>query len=59
MIFRVFLFRRSLDNLGIDWLHFEILHESTVLEHGGSALEVAIFDFDVVAADAARWLLHM
>ena len=40
-------------------MHFEILHEPTVLEHGGSALEVAISDFDVVAADAARWLLHM
>ena len=59
LVFGFVLFLDRLDNFGEDRTDYQVLHEAAVLEHGRAALEVAAFDLDVVAADAARWLLHM
>ena len=47
------------DLLWVDGAHLEVRHETSVLKHRASALEVALLDCDSMASDAARWLNHV
>ena len=47
------------DRFGVDRDHLHVAHETTVLEHRASALEVALLNRDRMSTDAARRLWHV
>ena len=49
----------NFEGLGEDGTHLQILHPAAMLEHSARPLKASAFDLDLVATDAAAWLLHV